>query len=129
MTNTMIVIGGGPAGEAAARYAAKKKVPVTLIERVHVGGLCLNRGCIPSKTLLSLGKKIADLKHSPILKDLAEERRSRLAREAWQEMKKEKEIGEDEMRKGQERVQKTTDDHISKVDGIVNEKEKEIMEI
>jgi ribosome recycling factor len=51
------------------------------------------------------------------------------ANEMLKEMKKEKEIGEDEMRKGQERVQKTTDDHISKVDGIVNEKEKEIMEI
>lgn len=51
------------------------------------------------------------------------------ANEMLKEMKKEKEIGEDEMRKGQERVQKTTDDYISKVDGIVNEKEKEIMEI
>jgi ribosome recycling factor len=51
------------------------------------------------------------------------------ANEMLKEMKKEKEIGEDEMRKGQERVQKTTDDNISKVDAIVNEKEKEIMEI
>ena len=51
------------------------------------------------------------------------------ANEMLKEMKKEKEIGEDEMRKGQERVQKTTDDNISKVDEIVNEKEKEIMEI
>ena len=40
------------------------------------------------------------------------------ANEMLKEMKKEKEIGEDEMRKGQERVQKTTDDNISKVDAI-----------
>lgn len=51
------------------------------------------------------------------------------ANEMLKEMKKEKEIGEDEMRKGQDRVQKTTDDYISKVDEIVNEKEQEIMEI
>jgi ribosome recycling factor len=51
------------------------------------------------------------------------------ANEMLKELKKDKEIGEDEMRKGQERVQKTTDDNISNVDAIVDEKEKEIMEI
>lgn len=51
------------------------------------------------------------------------------ANELLKEMKKEKEITEDEMRKGQERIQKTTDECIAGVDGIVGEKEKEIMEI
>lgn len=87
----LIVIGGGPAGEAAARYAARKKASVTMIEKAHVGGLCLNKGCIPSKTLLSLGKRIFDLRHSPILKGFADEQRSRFRQELWQEMKKEKE--------------------------------------
>ncbi len=51
------------------------------------------------------------------------------ANEMLKEMKKEKEVTEDEMRKGQERVQKTTDECIAAVDGIVGDKEKEIMEI
>jgi len=51
------------------------------------------------------------------------------ANEMIKEMKKEKAVTEDEMRKGQERIQKTTDESITKVDGIVGEKEKEIMEI
>jgi len=51
------------------------------------------------------------------------------ANEMIKEMKKEKAVTEDEMRKGQERIQNTTDECITKVDGIVGEKEKEIMEI
>jgi ribosome recycling factor len=51
------------------------------------------------------------------------------ANEMLKEMKKEKDISEDEMHKGQELVQKTTDEHIAKVDAIVAEKESEIMEI
>jgi ribosome recycling factor len=45
------------------------------------------------------------------------------------DMKKEKEISEDDMHKGQEVVQKSTDDFIAKVDKILGEKEAEIMEI
>lgn len=44
------VIGGGPAGYAAAIYAAKKGADVVLIEKDRLGGTCLNRGCIPTKT-------------------------------------------------------------------------------
>jgi len=51
------------------------------------------------------------------------------ANEMLKELKKEKTIAEDDMHKGQERVQKTTDTYIGKVDGIVVEKEAEIMEI
>lgn len=50
----IVIIGAGPAGEAAAK-AAKKTKPdsnVILIEKEHPGGLCLNKGCIPSKSLL-----------------------------------------------------------------------------
>jgi ribosome recycling factor len=51
------------------------------------------------------------------------------ANEMLKDLKKEKEISEDDMRKGQEIVQKSTDDYIAKVDKIVGEKEAEIMEI
>jgi dihydrolipoamide dehydrogenase len=66
MATNIIVIGAGPAGEAAAKTAAKAGASVTLIERENAGGLCLNKGCIPSKTLLerihlsSLSGKKAD---------------------------------------------------------------------
>jgi dihydrolipoamide dehydrogenase len=46
------IIGGGPGGYVAAIYAAKNGLNVTLIEKENVGGTCLNRGCIPTKTLV-----------------------------------------------------------------------------
>lgn len=47
----IIIIGAGPGGyETAARAVATGK-KVTLIERGHLGGTCLNRGCIPTKAL------------------------------------------------------------------------------
>ncbi|QRG70232.1 dihydrolipoyl dehydrogenase [Brevibacillus choshinensis] len=51
-TYDIAVIGGGPAGYVAAIRASKEGKRVALIEADHVGGTCLNRGCIPSKTLL-----------------------------------------------------------------------------
>lgn len=46
------IIGGGPAGYSAAIYAAKQGKSVILFEKDKVGGTCLNRGCIPTKTFL-----------------------------------------------------------------------------
>ncbi len=51
------------------------------------------------------------------------------ANELYKEMKKDKEISEDDLHKAQEKVQKTTDEYISKVDGVISQKEAEIMEI
>lgn len=51
-TYDIAVIGGGPAGYVAAIRASKEGKRVALIEADHLGGTCLNRGCIPSKTLL-----------------------------------------------------------------------------
>lgn len=48
----MIVIGGGPAGYAAALYAAGIGLDVALVEKSKVGGACLHVGCIPAKELL-----------------------------------------------------------------------------
>ncbi|MFH0826190.1 MAG: ribosome recycling factor [Pseudomonadota bacterium] len=51
------------------------------------------------------------------------------ANEMLKDLKKDKEITEDDLHKGQEKVQKTTDDYVAKVDKILTEKETEIMEI
>lgn len=48
----LIVIGAGPGGYTAALQAAAKGLHTALVERREVGGTCLNRGCIPTKTLL-----------------------------------------------------------------------------
>lgn len=47
----IIIIGGGPGGYKAAEYAAQKGLEVILVEGNHIGGTCLNVGCIPTKTL------------------------------------------------------------------------------
>lgn len=46
------IIGAGPGGYSAALRAVKKGADVVLIEKEELGGVCLNKGCIPSKTLL-----------------------------------------------------------------------------
>jgi len=56
----LIVIGGGPGGYVAAIRASQLKMKVALVEREHLGGICLNWGCIPTKALL----RAAELRHS-----------------------------------------------------------------
>ena len=53
MTQRVVVLGGGPAGDVAALRAAQLGADVTLIERAELGGTCLNWGCIPTKSLLA----------------------------------------------------------------------------
>lgn len=52
----LIVLGGGPAGYLGAERAGGAGLKTLLIERAKVGGVCLNEGCIPSKTLLNSAK-------------------------------------------------------------------------
>ncbi|MFA6735286.1 MAG: dihydrolipoyl dehydrogenase [Saccharofermentanales bacterium] len=52
----LIVVGGGPAGYLAAERAGHAGMDVLLIEKRALGGVCLNEGCIPSKTLLYSAK-------------------------------------------------------------------------
>ena len=52
----LIIIGGGPAGYVAAERAGQKGLSVTLFEKTNLGGVCLNEGCIPTKTLLYSAK-------------------------------------------------------------------------
>jgi dihydrolipoamide dehydrogenase len=59
------VIGGGPGGYAAAFLAADLGLEVTLIDpEPNPGGVCLYRGCIPSKALLHVAKVIYESRHA-----------------------------------------------------------------
>ena len=61
----IVVVGAGPGGYAAAFYAADLGMKVTLIEREkRLGGVCLNRGCIPSKSLLYATHQIVNARES-----------------------------------------------------------------
>jgi len=52
----LVVIGGGPGGYVAAIRAAQEDLKVALVEARELGGTCLNRGCIPTKTYLHLSR-------------------------------------------------------------------------
>src|SRR5580704_14861472 len=59
------VVGGGPGGYAAAFLAADLGLKVTLIDpELNPGGVCLYRGCIPSKALLHIAKLIDETRHA-----------------------------------------------------------------
>lgn len=55
----VVVIGAGPGGYVAAIRAAQLKLKVAIVEKEHLGGVCLNWGCIPTKALL----RSAEIKH------------------------------------------------------------------
>lgn len=58
----VIVVGGGPAGYIAAIKSARLGAKVALVEKDAVGGTCLNRGCIPTKTYLKTAEMIDHLR-------------------------------------------------------------------
>lgn len=57
----LLIIGAGPGGYVAALHAAKRGLKTAVIENREVGGTCLNRGCIPTKTLLHSSEIIAGI--------------------------------------------------------------------
>ena len=59
-------IGAGPAGYIAAKKAASAGKKVLLVEKSKLGGVCLNEGCVPSKTLLQAAKTYLHAKHGSI---------------------------------------------------------------
>jgi dihydrolipoamide dehydrogenase len=64
MKSQLVVLGGGPGGYAAAFLAADLGMQVILVDREpRLGGVCLLRGCIPSKALLHVGKVLAEARH------------------------------------------------------------------
>ena len=61
----LVIVGAGPGGYAAAFYAADLGMDVTLIDKeVNPGGVCLYRGCIPSKALLHVSKLLSEAKEA-----------------------------------------------------------------
>lgn len=64
MKYQVIIIGGGPAGYTAAETAGKAGLSVLLFEKRNLGGVCLNEGCIPTKTLLYSAKTYDGAKHA-----------------------------------------------------------------
>ena len=60
----LAIIGGGPAGYTAAERAAQSGLTVVLFEKKQLGGVCLNEGCIPTKTMLYSAKLYHNAKNS-----------------------------------------------------------------
>jgi len=60
----LIVVGGGPGGYVAAIRAAQLKMKVALVEEQHLGGICLNWGCIPTKALLRSAEIYRQIGHA-----------------------------------------------------------------
>jgi len=65
----VVVIGGGPAGYPCAIKCAQNGKNVCLIEEMAIGGVCLNRGCIPTKSLYTISKEIEKSKFTSIKKE------------------------------------------------------------
>ena len=69
---TVAIIGGGPGGYVAAIRAAQLGAVVTLIEKQHIGGTCLNEGCIPTKALLHSAEVYGEAKNGAKIGVIAE---------------------------------------------------------
>lgn len=63
MEYDVIIIGAGPAGYVAAIRAGQVGLKTALIEKQHIGGMCLNWGCIPSKAVIESGKLFKRIRH------------------------------------------------------------------
>ena len=64
MKYDVAIIGGGPAGYTAAERAAQGGLSTVLFEKNALGGVCLNEGCVPTKTLLYSAKIYDSIKHA-----------------------------------------------------------------
>ena len=60
----VVVIGGGPGGYVSAIRASQLGMKAALVEREHLGGICLNWGCIPTKALLKSAQVFEYLNHA-----------------------------------------------------------------
>ena len=58
----LIIIGAGPGGYRAAEYAAKNGLTVTVFEESHLGGTCLNEGCIPTKSYAHIAEVLGAMR-------------------------------------------------------------------
>ncbi len=64
MTKHLAIVGGGPAGYVAASHAAAEGAHVTLIDPHPLGGTCLHRGCIPTKTLVEVCNLLGKMRNA-----------------------------------------------------------------
>src|SRR5262245_31011232 len=65
LSTQLVVVGGGPGGYAAAFLAADLGLSTTLVDpEVNPGGVCVYRGCIPSKALLHVAKVVDETRHA-----------------------------------------------------------------
>ena len=64
MNYDIIIIGSGPGGYVAAIRASQLGMNVAVVERAEIGGICLNWGCIPTKSLLKSAQVYDYIKHS-----------------------------------------------------------------
>jgi len=64
MDYDVLIIGSGPGGYVAAIRASQLKMKVAVVEKAELGGICLNWGCIPTKSLLKSAQVFEYLKHS-----------------------------------------------------------------
>ena len=60
----LVIIGGGPGGYTAAIRAQQLGLKTALVEREHLGGICLNWGCIPTKALLRSAQLYRDIQQA-----------------------------------------------------------------
>src|SRR5829696_1404992 len=60
----VVIVGGGPGGYAAALYGASAGLSIAMVESDAVGGTCLNRGCIPAKSLLQTAEVLRTASHA-----------------------------------------------------------------
>src|ERR1700730_68802 len=63
----IVIVGAGSGGFAAARTARALGATVALVDHGPLGGLCILRGCMPSKTLLATSDLLADIRESEVL--------------------------------------------------------------
>lgn len=64
MKYDVVIIGAGPAGYVAAIRAGQVGLKTALIEKKHIGGMCLNWGCIPTKALIESGKMFSRIRNA-----------------------------------------------------------------
>lgn len=67
MNSDIIIIGSGPGGYRTAAYAASKGKTVTIFEEGHLGGTCLNVGCIPTKTFARSAEAAGEMRNAATL--------------------------------------------------------------
>jgi len=64
---TAVVVGAGPGGYPCAIRLGQLGVKTLCIEREYWGGVCLNVGCIPSKALITAGKRVEEIRHADLM--------------------------------------------------------------